>query len=221
MQLDLFATGTLPQTPDDARARRPGLDRAALPGRLAEFQLVHVANGRAMIEDDAGLWIVQRGSTLPDNSQRRQSIEQRDGKWVHGHQRPTSVIELAELAPRPQPRDPRKARARLAPSLRQSARRIPMEPVNLFDLAAKQAQWLAVRQSAIAGNIANANTPGYRAVDVEPFEKVLDQTGVSLTATQAGHLGGDATEAGFAIKPRGRRPARSCRRRTPWCSRTN
>ena len=64
-----------------------------------------------------------------------------------------------------------------------------MEPVNLFDLAAKQSQWLAVRQSAIAANIANVNTPGYTAVDVEPFEKVLDRTAVSLQATQAGHLG--------------------------------
>ena len=42
-----------------------------------------------------------------------------------------------------------------------------MEPVSLFDLAAKQAQWLSVRQSAIAGNIANANTPGYRRKDVD------------------------------------------------------
>jgi hypothetical protein len=42
---------------------------------------VHVANGRAMIEDDAGLWIVQPGSTLPDDSQVA-SIEKRDGKWV-------------------------------------------------------------------------------------------------------------------------------------------
>ena len=58
-----------------------------------------------------------------------------------------------------------------------------MEPVSLFDLAAKQAQWLSVRQSAIAGNIANANTPGYTANDVEPFEKVLDRTAVSLQAT--------------------------------------
>ncbi|TIX64762.1 MAG: hypothetical protein E5V30_28550 [Mesorhizobium sp.] len=29
-----------------------------------------------------------------------------------------------------------------------------MEPVTLFDLATKQSQWLAVRQSAIASNIA-------------------------------------------------------------------
>ncbi|RUX77332.1 flagellar basal body rod protein FlgB [Mesorhizobium sp. M7A.F.Ca.US.006.04.2.1] len=76
-----------------------------------------------------------------------------------------------------------------------------MEPVSLFDLAAKQAQWLAVRQSAVAGNIANANTPGYTANDVEPFEKVLDRATVSLQATQAGHLGNAATNAGFTIKP--------------------
>ena len=75
-----------------------------------------------------------------------------------------------------------------------------MEPVNLFDLAAKQSRWLAVRQSAIAGNIANVNTPGYSAVDVEPFEKVLDSTGVTLAATHAGHLGAAATDAGFSIR---------------------
>ncbi|TIS91794.1 flagellar basal body rod protein FlgB [Mesorhizobium sp.] len=76
-----------------------------------------------------------------------------------------------------------------------------MEPVNLFDLATRQSQWLAVRQSAIASNIANANTPGYTAGDVEPFDKVLDRTAVSLHATQAGHLGSEATNAGLAIKP--------------------
>lgn len=75
-----------------------------------------------------------------------------------------------------------------------------MESVNLFELAARQSQWLSVRQSAIAGNIANANTPGYVARDVEPFEKVLDRAAVSLSATQAGHLGDAATNAGFAVK---------------------
>lgn len=75
-----------------------------------------------------------------------------------------------------------------------------MGPVNLFDLATKQAQWLSVRQSSVAGNIANANTPGYTATDVEPFEKVLDRTAVRLSATQNGHLGG-VSEAGFTVKP--------------------
>lgn len=75
-----------------------------------------------------------------------------------------------------------------------------MQPVNLFDLASQQSQWLAVRQSAVAGNIANVNTPGYVANDVEPFEKVLDKTRVSLSATQSGHFGGGATAAGFAVR---------------------
>ena len=75
-----------------------------------------------------------------------------------------------------------------------------MEPVNLFDLATQQSRWLAVRQSAVAGNVANVNTPGYGTVDVEPFEKVLDKSGVTMAATQAGHLTSRATEAGFAVR---------------------
>ena len=82
-----------------------------------------------------------------------------------------------------------------------------MEPVNLFDLAAQQSRWLAVRQSAVAGNVANVNTPGYVAVDVEPFEKVLDKTGATMAATQAGHLTGHATEAGFAVRENERDPS--------------
>jgi flagellar basal-body rod protein FlgB len=76
-----------------------------------------------------------------------------------------------------------------------------MEPVNLFNLASKQAEWLAVRQSSVAGNIANASTPGYTATDVLPFEKVLDQTDVSLHATQSGHLGSGSIQAGLAVRP--------------------
>lgn len=75
-----------------------------------------------------------------------------------------------------------------------------MDPVNLFDLAAQQARWLSVRQNAIAGNVANANTPGYRTNDIEPFERVLDRSRVAMSSTQAGHLTGGATEAGFAVR---------------------
>ena len=75
-----------------------------------------------------------------------------------------------------------------------------MEPVNLFQLAAQQSRWLAVRQSAVAGNVANANTPGYGTVAVEPFGKVLDKTSVSLATTQVGHLMGRTTESGFSLR---------------------
>ena len=75
-----------------------------------------------------------------------------------------------------------------------------MEPVNLFDLASQQSRWLAVRQSTIAGNVANVNTPGYGTVEIEPFEKVLDKSRVAMAATQPNHLGGLAMRAGFAVR---------------------
>ena len=78
--VDLFATGTLPDKPEDPN-KAPGLDEQPFPADADKFRMVHVANGRAMIEDDTGLWIVQRGSTLPDSST-VSSIEQRNGKWV-------------------------------------------------------------------------------------------------------------------------------------------
>ncbi|HZH52853.1 MAG TPA: flagellar basal body rod protein FlgB [Microvirga sp.] len=68
-----------------------------------------------------------------------------------------------------------------------------MGAVYLFDLASRQAQWLAVRQSTIAGNISNANTPGYKARDVEPFQSVLDKTQLAMVATNGGHLGIDGS----------------------------
>lgn len=63
-----------------------------------------------------------------------------------------------------------------------------VESVNLFDVAAKQARWLSVRQSVVAGNIANVNTPGYASFDVEPFEKVVANRTVTLASTAPGHV---------------------------------
>lgn len=75
-----------------------------------------------------------------------------------------------------------------------------MQPVTLFDLASQQAKWLSVRQSAVSGNIANANTPGYKAVDVQPFERLLDNRAVTLASTNPLHLSGPGSgEAAFQI----------------------
>lgn len=80
--LDTLSTGTLPDK-DDAGKRGAALADQPFPGekRNYEFSLVHVANGRAMIEDEDGLWVVQKGSPLPDAS-RVASIEKRGGAWV-------------------------------------------------------------------------------------------------------------------------------------------
>ncbi|MGX5734393.1 flagellar basal body rod protein FlgB [Bosea thiooxidans] len=63
-----------------------------------------------------------------------------------------------------------------------------MEPIQLFDLAAKKANWLAVRQNAVSQNIANANTPRYTAVDIQPFEAVVSKTHLTLASTTPGHI---------------------------------
>lgn len=80
MKLDLFATGSLRRGKDD-EVGVPGAAEQPFPGPKIDFTLVHVANGRAMIQDNAGLWVVQAGSVLPDSS-KVASIEQRNGKWV-------------------------------------------------------------------------------------------------------------------------------------------
>lgn len=63
-----------------------------------------------------------------------------------------------------------------------------MGPVHLFDLVSQHNKWLSVRQAAVAGNIANANTPGFKAVDTEPFEAVLSRTPLELAVTRPGHM---------------------------------
>jgi flagellar basal-body rod protein FlgB len=63
-----------------------------------------------------------------------------------------------------------------------------MSVIHLFDVVSRHNQWLSVRQATIAGNIANANTPGYKALDVAPFEKTLEATRLAMTATQPAHM---------------------------------
>jgi flagellar basal-body rod protein FlgB len=75
-----------------------------------------------------------------------------------------------------------------------------VNPVYLFDLAARHTQWAEVRQATITGNIANANTPGYEALDVQPFSDVMDQTRLTMARTDVAHLGGGDSEAGAATK---------------------
>ncbi|MBR0558461.1 flagellar basal body rod protein FlgB [Neokomagataea anthophila] len=60
---------------------------------------------------------------------------------------------------------------------------------DLFALGQQRLEWLQNRQQVLAGNIANANTPGYAAQDVTPFSATLSQFDIAPTATQSGHIG--------------------------------
>lgn len=66
-----------------------------------------------------------------------------------------------------------------------------MAQVQLFDLASQQAHWLSARQITLAANIANANTPGYKAVDIPPFEAVFNDANLMPATTNPLHIGLD------------------------------
>jgi flagellar basal-body rod protein FlgB len=63
-----------------------------------------------------------------------------------------------------------------------------MEPVYLFDLINRQRAWLSARQSLVAQNVANANSPGYRAVDVAPFAAVLERSDLQMSGAHPMHI---------------------------------
>ena len=65
----------------------------------------------------------------------------------------------------------------------------------LFSLASQHSEWLAARQAVTAANIANADTPGYKARDVAAFDSVLHHTQLGLAVTSAGHM--DLTGSGL------------------------
>ena len=61
----------------------------------------------------------------------------------------------------------------------------------LFDLAQKRLSWIASRQNVLASNIANVNTPGYKARDVASFEEaLLGYDNLTPAQTQPLHLSG-------------------------------
>lgn len=67
-----------------------------------------------------------------------------------------------------------------------------LEKINLFAMAGDMAIHAGTRQAVIAQNIANADTPDYKARDVTPFADLLrDGDGDFRTrATRDGHLHG-------------------------------
>lgn len=63
-----------------------------------------------------------------------------------------------------------------------------MTPVSLFTLIDQQKTWLSTRQSLVAQNIANATTPGYKAVDALPFARVMESTGLDMAGVHPLHI---------------------------------
>jgi flagellar basal-body rod protein FlgB len=77
--------------------------------------------------------------------------------------------------------------------------------VHLFELASQQAHRLSARYIAAPSNVANANTPGYKAADLQPFETVFSNTNVATTNMSPLHIGVDPLSAeAIPVKGAGR-----------------
>jgi flagellar basal-body rod protein FlgB len=63
-----------------------------------------------------------------------------------------------------------------------------MEPVYLFNLIDQQKSWLSARQALVAQNVANVNTPGYKAQDALPFARVMERSALEMAGANPMHL---------------------------------
>jgi flagellar basal-body rod protein FlgB len=70
-------------------------------------------------------------------------------------------------------------------------------------ISASMAANAAQRLSAIAGNVANADTPGYRAKDVADFRETYRAApDLGLRATRPGHLADDGSDGASGVTER-------------------
>ncbi|WP_182084929.1 flagellar basal body rod protein FlgB [Aureimonas sp. ME7] len=58
----------------------------------------------------------------------------------------------------------------------------------LFGLSSRRAEWLSARQAVVAENVANANTPAYRAKDVTAFDDTMQATALQMSGSNPSHL---------------------------------
>ena len=73
-----------------------------------------------------------------------------------------------------------------------------LQDISIFGLASTRMEWLTLRQQTVAQNVANADTPGYKAREISSFGDVLsgEMRATGLEATDPRHLG--ASSSGIA-----------------------
>ena len=78
---------------------------------------------------------------------------------------------------------------------------------SLFNLAESRLAWISHRQTLLAQNIANADTPGWKVHDVHPFTAAVDALAISVLRTAPSHLSGTAgTASDMIARTQGRSP---------------
>ena len=75
-----------------------------------------------------------------------------------------------------------------------------LEDLGIFRMAGALAAHAEARQNTIAQNVANSDTPGYRARDVAPFAETYraEDAGIPLKVSRASHFSSSTGETRFA-----------------------
>lgn len=66
------------------------------------------------------------------------------------------------------------------------------QQLDIFRTAGAMAQHAGARQAVTARNIANADTPGYQAMQIPSFAEAFDKNAQTVNQTRPGHLLTDA-----------------------------
>ncbi|MGI3170944.1 flagellar basal body rod protein FlgB [Pseudooceanicola sp. C21-150M6] len=73
-----------------------------------------------------------------------------------------------------------------------------LSDMSFFNLAHRRMNWLGTRQQVIAQNVANADTPGFKARDVAPFADALAGSRAGgLKTTNTRHISGSGATDGI------------------------
>ena len=74
-----------------------------------------------------------------------------------------------------------------------------LSSMSFFQMASQRMRWLGARQAVVSQNIANADTPDYKAKDVSSFSEMLSSNrGATsgLSVTNSRHIQGSAPNSG-------------------------
>ncbi|SFP65103.1 flagellar basal body rod protein FlgB [Tranquillimonas alkanivorans] len=76
-----------------------------------------------------------------------------------------------------------------------------LDTMSFFRMASDRMSWLSERQKVISQNVANADTPGYKARDVGSFQEMVEgsRAGTGLARTHEAHRAGSLDGTGVRV----------------------
>ena len=78
-----------------------------------------------------------------------------------------------------------------------------METASIMSVGFERNRWLGARVAVIAANVANADTPGYKARDIAPFGAAMSAVSIEQARTRPTHLAlDDGRNRAFDTAPR-------------------